>query len=454
MAQSIRSKGRVFRQLQFAPAIFWLISSWPGYMNSDAYLVFDEARKNSFSNWHPVAFGLLMKLSIIFTQSPFPLLICQMLLVVWSLNFLLRSMKFSSNKRAVFIFVFFILPTVGVFVATLGKDVFFMCALFAVTGAILNLREESQSTRDLLVLSIGIFSLCVLRWNGPLIGLATLVVFVIGVRRTKLRLSATILSCLAGCIFLVVAPFSNNRGGQDIADVGKHLDIAWLLKEDPSVFSSGELDVLNYVAPIQRWIDSQANCDVSVMPLIWGVFTVDQTAAAHLAEKRHEIATIWSKHVRTNTLEIIKGRTCRSRGLVGFRSLYPPMEAQTSNDVLKQWYFVESPALYPALQTFGVRITEWWRFLPNVTAFGQPLLPTFLLVVRLVMSRMSRKLLIPGLLASAGVISIAAAGTGVEPRYLYPSVFLMWITVLSPKASTRKHWGILTLPHVASNSQN
>ena len=454
MKRSIKSKGILFRQLQFVPALFWLVSSWPGYMNSDAYLVFDEARKNSFSNWHPVAFGLLMKLSILFTQSPAPLLICQILLVVWSLNFILRSMKFSSNARAFFMFVFFILPTVGVFVATLGKDVFFMCALFVVTGAILNLRDESQSPHNLLVLTVGIFSLCVLRWNGPLISLATLVIVFFGVRRTKLILSATVLSCLVGCMFLFMAPFSDNRGGKDIADVGKHLDIAWLLREDPSVFTSEELDVLNYVAPIQRWIDSQANCDVSVMPLIWGVFTVDQTAAAHLAEKRHEIATIWSKHVRTDTLEIIKGRSCRSRGLVGFRSFYPPMEAQTSNDVLKQWYFVESPALYPALQTFGVRITEWWRFLPNVTAFGQPLLPTFLLVVRLVWSRMSRKLLIPGLLESAGIISIAAAGTGVEPRYLYPSVFLMWITVLSPKASTRKNWGILTSPHVASNSQN
>jgi len=422
-------------------------------MNSDAYLVFDEARKNDFSNWHPVAFGFLMKLSILFTRSPAPLLICQILLVVWSLNFMLRSMKFSSNTRAVFMFMFFILPTVGVFAATLGKDVFFMCALFSVTGALLNLRDESQSTHNLVVLCFGIFSLCVLRWNGPLISLAALVIFAFGVRRTKLRLFATILSCLAGCFFLLIAPFSDNRGGEAIADVGKYLDIAWLLREDSSVFSSDEILVLNYVAPIQRWIDSQANCDNSVMPLIWGVFTVDTASGSRLVEKHDEIGSTWSKHLKTDTLEIIKGRICRSRGITGFFSIYPPLEAQTSNEVLKKWYYVDSPNLYPAIQTLSVRITEWWRFLPYVTLFGQPALPTLLLIVRLIMGRMSSKLLIPGLLACVGIISIALAGTGVEPRYLYPSVFLMWITVLSPKVSTRKHREISTSPHATEISQ-
>jgi len=264
---------------------------------------------------------------------------------------------------------------------------------------------------------------------------------------------ATILSCLAGCFFLLIAPFSDNRGGEAIADVGKHLDIAWLLREDSSVFSSDEILILNYVAPIQRWIDSQANCDNSVMPLIWGVFTVDTASGSRLVEKHDEIGSIWSKHLKTDTLEIIKGRTCRSRGITGFLSIYPPLEAQTSNEVLKNWYFVDSPNLYPALQTLSVRITEWWRFLPYVTLFGQPALPTLLLIVRLVLGRMSSKLLIPGLLACTGIISIALAGTGVEPRYLYPSVFLMWITVLSPKVSNRKHREILTLSHTTEISQ-
>ena len=407
-------------------------------MNSDAYLVFDEARKNDFSNWHPVAFGFLMKLSILFTQSPAPLLVVQILLMVWSLNFLLSSMKFSSNYRALMTFAYFLLPTVGVFVATLGKDVFYMCALFVITGAILNLRDEIQPNHNLLLLSAGVFTLCVLRWNGPLVGFAALVICTLGVHRTKLRISAMAFAYLAGCLFLLIAPFSDNRGGIAIADVGKHLDIAWLLKEDSSIFSSDELSVLSYVAPIQSWIDSQSNCDNSVMPLIWGVFTVDSTSAAHIAEKRGEIASIWSKHLKADTWKIMKGRLCRSRGIVGVRSSYPPLAAQTSNDVLKQWYFVDSPTLLPPIQTFGVRVTEWWRFLPNVTIFGQPLLPAFLLGMRLAFSKMNSKLLIPGLLAASVVLSIAAGGTGVEPRYLYPAVVLMWITVLSPKVSPKK----------------
>jgi hypothetical protein len=58
--------------------------------------------------------------------------------------------------------------------------------------------------------------------------------------------------------------------------------------------------------------------------------------------------------------------------------------------------------------------------------------------MRLAFSKMNSKLLIPGLLAASVVLSIAAGGTGVEPRYLYPAVFLMWITVLSPKVSPKK----------------
>ena len=428
----------VIRQLQFLSPLFWMVSSWPGYMNSDAYLVFVEAKKNNFSNWHPVAFGFLMKLSILFTSSPAPLLIAQLFLVILSLKFLLRSMKFGPDIRALITFIFFFLPTVGVFVATLGKDVFFMCALFAVTGAVLNIKANFHFNWNLFIVSFGIFCLCVFRWNGPLVGLTALMIFAFEVRRTTLKLSAPILAYGAGCLFLLLAPFSDNQGGKDIMDVGKHLDIAWLLKKDPLVFSSDEIKVLNYVAPIQKWSGSQANCDNSVMPLIWAVFTVDPTAAAHLTEKREAVASIWSKHLKADTWEIIKGRMCRSRAILAFHSVYPPLKAETSNDVLKKWYFVDVPALSPSIQSFGTNISEWWRFLPHISLFGQPALPAFLLGVRLVLSRMNRKILIPTLLSATGVVSIAVGGTGVEPRYLYPAVFLMWITILSPKDSINK----------------
>lgn len=418
--------------IALTPSVFWCVAAWPGYMNSDAYLVFEEARKSSFSNWHPVLFGWIMKLGISFNGSPAPVLLLQTLFIVSSSIYFVHSLRIKTHLKFTLVFLYFLLPTNGVFFATLGKDVFFMGSLLLLAGGLLRIYENQLGLKDLSLATIGIFGVSSFRWNGPVVALLAIVLICVIVKRLNRTVIVLGLGFICGTMFLFSPPLSDNHGARSIREVGQQLDLAWLLRAQPSVFSKEELATLNYIAPVNKWADSQANCDNSVMPLIWGVFTVDSEAGSRLKKNSRVVSEIWNRHVRQNTLEIFKGRSCRSRAILGLTSIYPPMKAESSSEVLAQWYSTSANPLNDRIHLQGLDFANWWRFLPYISILGQPMIPTILLVLRLIIGKARKETVLPLLLGIGGVLSVAIAGTGIEPRYLHPYVFLMWLSVVAP----------------------
>ena len=150
---------------------FWLLSTWPGYMNPDSALHWEEALTGRYPNWHPSTYSLLVRLSqLIESNYAAPLVIFQAILILSSICFLARTVTRSTVTQNLAVVAFLVWPQTGYMLSLVGKDGLFAAAFMTLLGSII--RAVERGLDSLLVSAMvfaSTFALAVLRWNGPLV---------------------------------------------------------------------------------------------------------------------------------------------------------------------------------------------------------------------------------------------------------------------------------------------
>ena len=424
------------------PTLFWIICTWPGYMNADSALHWKEAASNNYSNWFPVTYSLLLKVSQLLGTGTALLVVLQCAATLFAVTFATSTLTESRVARNVTVFIVMAWPQTGGTMVLVAKDALFAASFVIVVTCLVRLeRNKLDMVRPITALLIFAATLMVvLRWNGPIIILG--LGLIVGIRRRprfKLVLGTLGLSLCIGLVVLLKPPFSDNSGGTGLRISGQAIDIAWALRADPNSFSDDQLSVIDSIAPRELWIESQRNCNNSAMPLLDGVFNEVDGAGSRLSLRRSELRDMWVEQLLTNADVFVKGRLCRVKGLVVPARDWWPVSSQPSQIVFPSRLGLSAPA---TLTERGLRWTSAKMDLWGGSTLGIVLSMPFVwmimgIVVNWILRRkQSRSHLV--LVASFVVpSSVFISGAGLEPRYVWPAT-LLFIIDFSIHAGTNR----------------
>lgn len=416
-------------------AIFWVVATWPGYMNPDSALHWEEAITGRYPNWHPTTYSLLVRASQWFGRGDAAILIIvQSLVFLVSVCTLVSEICQSRLARNLVVVVLFLLPQTGFMLILVGKDGLTASMLILMISILLRIRAlQRVRLGQIVILGCATSVLAMLRWNGPLIVGWTIFCVVLLRPRTIRRESIAMLLGLAiGSTWLFYPLPSDNSGAKDLRRGGKALDIAWSLRTDQLSFSSNELELLGSIAPLEQWSASQANCNNFNLPLLYDVFAENPDSAEALSRSSSKINQIWLNRILKHPINFIEGRICKVRGLViPARDWWPTYESTSQETMLK---FFGNRIKAPPFKSLSERIAsvfDGWGGSSIGLYLSMPLTWIFLNIALAAVSKVDKRRTLEILLLVMGVpISIFISGVGVEPRYLWPATAVLSILAI------------------------
>jgi hypothetical protein len=395
-------------------------------MNPDSALHFEEALTNRYPNWHPTTYSLLVKLSqLIGHWSPAPIVIFQSLIFVTALCTLASSISDSVVTRNVLVATFLAWPQAGYMLVLVGKDGLFTSMFMFMLACIIYMvdrNEPSPLLSALFLISTALFT--ALRWNGPVaivwVAICLMLLQPKNRRKVFLFLGA---GALVGTVWLVNPLPSDNSGARDLRRGGKALDIAWSLRTDRDSFSPNDLGILNGIAPLNDWADSQANCDNFAMPLLYSVFTENPDYGQALFKSSDEIDRIWRDRLTSHPLNFFSGRLCKIKGLVVPAHEWWPTYEATSQNLIGDFFMVTpTPTLSDSALDRAGNIFDSWGGSSVGLILSMPLTWTAVSALIYMASRRELRLRLRfALISSAIPVSIFIGGVGIEPRYVWPA---------------------------------
>ena len=426
------------------PLIFWSVASYPASMNADSYIVWQEAKNNIFSNWHPIAYVLYIDFWQKFGDLPVLPMIGQVVIFAISTVYFIGSFPSISFRMKCFImFCFTSIPSVGIFTTTLSKDSIFISTFILATGALVRLRKDSTN-RTFTIFLVAMLLTTILRWNGIIISLFLLLLYAYLEHRRNnsgslSRIFMASGAYLVGVILLFNPLLGENNGGQSLQFSGKMIDVAYVLLVKPSAFSDDELAIIEDVAPISSWANSQLNCDNAIMPLIWGVFTMHPGAAEKIIIHQDELETIWQRHLVTDTQVVVSGRLCRSAALISAELPTSPIIFYPSSSPLLEYLGLDFPPLVKDQISIQERISRYWNASWMGRFFSQPINYVVPLIMTFVWLRYKKasveSAIIVAIASGSVVLSLFIGATGIEQRYLLPATFVIFLYLLTQLTS-------------------
>lgn len=409
----------------------WIVALWPGQMNPDSVLHWDEAISGNYSNWFPVSYSLLIKGShALFGFTPAPIVALQSATLLLSVVSLVNQISQVAVVRNCLVGVFFLWPQVGFTATLIGKECLFLASFLALSSLILQARHKRLSFGTGLVFCLCVFASTILRWNGPIVVLGLLVTFVYATCRRVLALVVPAgISFLVGLLILLIPPVGNNLGAKSLRSGGQALDIAWSLSQDSSRFSQKELKTLAQVAPIQDWIDSQSNCDDAAMPLLYNVFTEGSDSWSTLIENRDQLRKIWIRDVLSNPRGFLEGRICKVRGLlIPAKEWWPAYSSPSQNVFEFRYGTTPISSKSERLSRLASQVLDAWGGSRIGILFAMPMIWLTCLVAWQSRQKNDRpEFLVVMALGGLVVISVFIGGVGLEPRYVFPSTTLFFL---------------------------
>jgi hypothetical protein len=426
------------------PLIFWIVASYPASMNSDSFIVWQEAKNNTFSNWHPITYVLYIDFWQLFGDLPVLPMIGQVVLFAISTIYFIGSFPAISYQMKCFIiFCFTCIPSVGIFTTTLSKDSIFVSTFMVATGALVRLnRHDTKRTFNIFLVAIVLVT--ILRWNGIIISLVLVLQYVYLEYRRNSFGSLSRIATVSAAYFVGVALLFNpllgqNNGGRSLQFSGKMIDVAYVLLMKPSAFSTNELNIIENVAPISSWANSQLKCDNAVMPLIWGVFTMYPGAADKIVTHQDELENIWKRLLVSDTQVVVSGRVCRSLRLASTELPTSSVVFYPSSGLLLEYLGLNFPPLLQNQIYIQDRISSYWNMSFVGRFFGQPINYTVPLILVLIWLRYKKisidNLVIVAIAAGSVVLSLFIGATGVEQRYIFPATFVLFLYLLTQLTS-------------------
>lgn len=432
-------------------AIFWVVATWPGYMNPDSALHWEEAITGRYPNWHPTTYSLLVRASQWFGRGDAAILILvQCLVFLVSVCALVSEICQSRLARNLVVFVLLLLPQTGFMLILVGKDGLSASMFILLIGILVRIRARQRVSFGQIFLAFcATAALAMLRWNGPLIvGWTVFSVALIRPKTDRKALIAMLLGLIIGSTWLFYPLPSDNSGAKDLRRGGKALDIAWSLRTDQVSFSRNELDLLDSIAPLEQWSASQANCNNFNLPLLYDVFAENPKSAEALTRSSSEINQIWLNRILKHPINFVEGRICKVKGLViPARDWWPTYKSTSQETMLK--FFGKRIEAQP-FKHFSERVAsifDGWGGSSIGLYLSMPLTWIFLIIALAAISKSDRRRTLETLLLAMGVpISIFISGVGVEPRYLWPATALLSILAIGNVANILDRFSKTLLP--------
>jgi len=165
----------------------WIIPMYPANLSPDSINQWNQATGVwPLNDWHPVIHTMLIRLSLVFYESPFSLILIQSLVTsaIYASTFVyLRKTCLSSKILYIFAILIALAPPNGFHMATFWKDVGFSVAMLglAVILGKISLNEKKPTIQERLLLIFAIFCVVGFRHDGIV--------------------PATIGAVLAGCLY-------------------------------------------------------------------------------------------------------------------------------------------------------------------------------------------------------------------------------------------------------------
>lgn len=415
------------------PLTFWLVSTWPGQMNADSTIHWNEALSGRYSNWFPVLYSQLIHLSQRASAlSPAPIVVIQSFAILYCATSLVCSLTKSPSTRNLVLGIYFTWPQTGGQAVLLNKEAIFLAAILGLTSSIIRAFRQELKVASLVELAIFAFLVTAIRWNGPIVVGGLICLCILHNPSIGRRVTTTLVfSLFAGLLVLFHPPHSSNDGGRSLRTAGQALDIAWSLRSNSTRFADNDLRIIAAIAPTERWIDSQSNCDDAAMPLLYDVFAETPGANERLFQARNEIRRIWIDDVLSNPMTALVGRICKVKGLlIPAFEWWPSYSSPAATAFDAHWNIDMPRPPSTRLATMAAQLLNTW----GGSLIGIVLaMPFFWLLLAFASSYLQSSPMIATtvlkVVCSMIVLSVFVGGVGLEPRYVFPASSLLMLFV-------------------------
>jgi len=416
---------------------------FPGTMNADSFLTYQEALDSHFGNWFPVTYSILLNTLLKIWHHPASMILFQLIAIAAAVSFLVSKLTTNTKARVLVPLAFLIWPQAGATTVLLSRDVFFCAVFLVISGYLLDWFADPTHPHP-VALSLCLFFLIILRWNGVIIGIPVIILICVLAKNFR-HAVLPIIGLVLGIIILIFPPLSADEGGSAMRTGGKAIDIAWALKVDTDSFSKSEITLIETLGGVELWSQSQRNCMNVAMPLLYDVF--DRGKLWGTLGRRSvstEINNVWLKHMTRSFDVFIGGRLCRMHGLFLLKSGFPQSpvvsynfnnngSATDSNAWLVRLGEQQIKSILGSsqvdvagnyLNNYGKSL--FGRFLANPLPF---LALTVLRMCRRKSFTQRDRLLVA--LPMLVIFSIFIGGAGYEPRYVWPATALSALALLT-----------------------
>ena len=241
---------------------FILLVHFPGIVNVDTTVQWNQIQTNNYSDWHPIMNTLYMKALTVISNTPQFIAFVQILIISMIVSYALtRIEKYYGIKRLYLLIVailFALFPINFNYSVTLLKDILYSMFILLFTAFvfdILNNENWLKKWYNIVFLVIDLFVIAAFRHNGIIVVIFSLLMLAIILKEQRLRIIITAVSWIA---IYVIATYSVNviLNVEKATYANKYAPISHLfadmLNNNKVIFTSDDLEILEKYVDVQK----------------------------------------------------------------------------------------------------------------------------------------------------------------------------------------------------------
>lgn len=241
--------------------LIYLIGTFPGNLTPDSVNQLTQIVTSSYSNAHTPLSTLFYKIpyelfgnieGMIFFQQIFFAIVS-----IYGLSVLLKYSKYKIIPIIMYV-LFILFPTNGFMLTNMWKDIPYSISIMLLTVIVLQIFNDTnwlKKKRNIILFTFSIILVSLLRHNGIIVGLITLISLFVFNKNTK----NNILVCIITIIAYVVTSFSlnglfnvsNSQSKADIISIPLQ-QIAAVVSEN-GILEKEDKDIIEKIAPLETW---------------------------------------------------------------------------------------------------------------------------------------------------------------------------------------------------------
>ncbi len=420
--------------LAVLPLLVWWLGWYPGFASPDTIDQWTQVKTGNYTSHHPPIHTLYLEVFSLGGRRPGLVTMAQILLLGAILVYAATWLSRAGVPTGVAVAAAWLLglsPAVAPTTLALWKDVLFgLFLLWAWIELTALAVDEDRVYRwpAMVRLGLALSGVFLLRANGPITVLATMVVLSFVFRRRWRHLLAA-WGVALGVAFLVLGPLYQVLGveGSPTEPAQVFLaDVAASYVDQPDTFSGQDIELLESLAPLGVWTDLY-DCYDSTPLLFDPRFDHDPVRADPGPYRRLVI------DVLVRDLDTVAGHRLCAANFV----YWPPQPAGVTfhripyfmpeNDV----GLVRDPLSVPAFRLTNAYL-QWAELEHRLWLTWRPaivILPALLAIALMVVAVEKRRLLIPSTLFLVHLVNVVATSPAQEFRYAYPLYLVAVLTI-------------------------